>query len=156
MASLWVVSSSFLCIEAVGKCHIKLYLLKRTMTGPCGQWYEEVYYHPFLCLNCDGPFCSCKDFKLICVEKRVNQVKFQIHVLVYEMTKITNSIQSHKSYRKNKSENGCTRASEYIRGGIRCHGGVSIHCRSITPAVSPFSRLGKRYEPQSRSVSRTA
>jgi hypothetical protein len=59
-----------------------------------------------------------------------------------EMTKITNSIQSHKSNRKYKSENGRTRTSEYIRGGIRGHGGVSIPCRSITPAVSPFSRLG--------------
>jgi hypothetical protein len=64
-----------------------------------------------------------------------------------EKTKIRNSIQSHKSDRKYKSENGRTRTSEYIRGGIRCHGGVSIPCRSITPAVRPFSRLGKRYEP---------
>jgi hypothetical protein len=54
----------------------------------------------------------------------------------YEMIKITNSIRSHKSYRKCKSENGHARTSEYIRGGIRCHGGVSISCRSITPAVS--------------------
>jgi hypothetical protein len=45
-----------------------------------------------------------------------------------EMTKITNSYQSHKSYRKYKSENGRTRTSEYIRGGIRFHGGVSIPC----------------------------
>jgi hypothetical protein len=44
----------------------------------------------------------------------------------YEMTKITISNQSQKSYRKYKSENGRTRTSEYIRGGIRCHGGVSI------------------------------
>jgi hypothetical protein len=55
-----------------------------------------------------------------------------------------------------KSENGRARASEYIRGGIRCHGGVSIPCWSVTPVVSPFSRLGKRCEPHSRSVSRTA
>jgi hypothetical protein len=41
--------------------------------------------------------------------------------LYLEMTKITNSNQSHKSYRKYKSENGRTRTSEYIRGGIRCH-----------------------------------
>jgi hypothetical protein len=65
----------------------------------------------------------------------------------YEMIKITSSIQSHMSNRKYKSENGRTRTSEYIRGGIRYHGGVSIPCRSIKPAVSPFSRLGKRYEP---------
>jgi hypothetical protein len=57
-----------------------------------------------------------------------------------EMTKITNSIQSHKSYRKNKSENGRTWTSEYIRGGIRCLGGISIPCRPVTPAVSHFSR----------------
>jgi hypothetical protein len=47
---------------------------------------------------------------------------------ITEMTKITNSNQSHKSYRKFKSENGPTRISEYSRGGIRCHGGVSIPC----------------------------
>jgi hypothetical protein len=45
-----------------------------------------------------------------------------------EMTKITISNQSHKSKRKYKSENGRTRTSKYIRGGIRCHGGVSIPC----------------------------
>jgi hypothetical protein len=44
------------------------------------------------------------------------------------MTKITISNQSRKSKRKYKSENGSTRTSEYIRGGIRCHGGVSIPC----------------------------
>jgi hypothetical protein len=37
---------------------------------------------------------------------------------IHEMTKITISNQSHKSYRKYKSENGRTRTSEYIRGGI--------------------------------------
>jgi hypothetical protein len=67
--------------------------------------------------------------------------------VIHEMTKVMNRIQSHKSYRKYKSENGRRRTSEYTRGGIRCHGGVSTPCRSITPAVSPFSRLGKRYEP---------
>jgi hypothetical protein len=61
--------------------------------------------------------------------------------------KITNSNQFHKSYRKYKSDNGRTRTSEYIRRGIMCHGGVSMPCRSITPAVSPISRLDKRYEP---------
>jgi hypothetical protein len=64
---------------------------------------------------------------------------------IYEMTKITNSIQSHKSNRKYKSENGRTRTSEYIRGGIRFHGGVIIPCRSITPAVSPFDILCMRF-----------
>jgi hypothetical protein len=39
-----------------------------------------------------------------------------------KMTKITNSNQSRKSCRKHKSENGCTRTSKNIRGGIRCHG----------------------------------
>jgi hypothetical protein len=43
------------------------------------------------------------------------------------MTKITKNIQSHQSNRKYKSENGRSRTSKYIRGGIRCHGGVSIH-----------------------------
>jgi hypothetical protein len=73
-------------------------------------------------------------------------VTFYHHL--HEITKITNSIQSNKSYRKYmyKSENGRTRTAEYIRGGIRCHGGVSIPSRSITPAVSPFSRIGKQYE----------
>jgi hypothetical protein len=46
----------------------------------------------------------------------------------HEMTEIMISNQFHTSYRKCKSENGRTRTSEYIRGGIRCHGGVSIPC----------------------------
>jgi hypothetical protein len=54
-----------------------------------------------------------------------------------EMTKITISNQSHKSYRKYKSENGLKQASEYIRGGIRCHGGVSIPCRPVAPDMRP-------------------
>jgi hypothetical protein len=62
------------------------------------------------------------------------------------MTKITNSIQSYKSCRKYKSGNGHTRTSEYIRGGIRCHGGISIPCRPVTYAVNLVSRWGKRYE----------
>jgi hypothetical protein len=52
------------------------------------------------------------------------------------MSKITNSNQSQKSYRKYISENGRTRTSEYIRGGIRCHGGVSLQCWQVTPAVN--------------------
>jgi hypothetical protein len=75
-----------------------------------------------------------------------------------EMTKITSSNQSHKSYRKSKSENGRTRTSEYIRGGIRCYGGVNIPCRPVAPAVRPISNvkissqnhvslLGKRNNP---------
>jgi hypothetical protein len=51
-----------------------------------------------------------------------------------EMTKIRSSNQSHTSYRKYKSENGRIRTSEYIRRGIRCHGGVSIHFWPVTPA----------------------
>jgi hypothetical protein len=54
------------------------------------------------------------------------------------MTKITKTNQSHKSYRKYKSENGRTRTSEYIRGRIRCHGVVSIPCRPVAPAVRPI------------------
>jgi hypothetical protein len=65
----------------------------------------------------------------------------------HEMTKITNINQSHKSYRKYKSENGRTRTSEYIRGGLRCHGGVSIPCWPVTPVVSPIFKLDKRYDP---------
>jgi hypothetical protein len=61
--------------------------------------------------------------------------------------KITIRNRSHKSYRKYKSENGRTRTSEYIRGGIRCHGGVSIPCWPVTPAVSPISTFDKRYDP---------
>jgi hypothetical protein len=68
------------------------------------------------------------------------------------MTKITISNQSRKSKRKYKSENGRTLTSEYIRGGIRCHGGVSIPCRPVTPTVSPISTFDRRYHPQSRSV----
>jgi hypothetical protein len=58
-----------------------------------------------------------------------------------EMTKITISNQSRKSKRKYKSENGRTlwRTSEYIRGGIKCHGGVSIPCRPVASAVRPIS-----------------
>jgi hypothetical protein len=44
--------------------------------------------------------------------------------------KIMNSNQSHKSYRKYKSENGRTRTYEYIRGGIRCHGLIDCTSRS--------------------------
>jgi hypothetical protein len=65
----------------------------------------------------------------------------------HEMTKITNSNQVHKSYMKYNSENGCTQASEYIRGGIRCHGEGNSPCRLVTPAMSPISRLDKQYEP---------
>jgi hypothetical protein len=57
------------------------------------------------------------------------------------MAIITNNIQSHKSNRKYKLENGRTRTSEYIKGGIRCHGGVSIPYRSITPTVSPIFQM---------------
>ena len=64
----------------------------------------------------------------------------QMWIWLSEMTKITNSNLSHKSYRKYKSENGRTRTSEYIRGGIRCHGGVSIPCWPVAPAVSPVSK----------------
>jgi hypothetical protein len=49
-------------------------------------------------------------------------------ILLYELTKITISNQSYKSYRKYKSEKGHTRTSEYIRGEIRCNGGVSTPC----------------------------
>jgi hypothetical protein len=65
--------------------------------------------------------------------------KFRALMSLHEMTTITNSIQSHKSIRKNKSENGRKQTSEYIRGGIRCHGGVSIPCWSITPNVNIVS-----------------
>jgi hypothetical protein len=66
------------------------------------------------------------------------------NILKYEMTKITNSNQSHKPYKKFKSENGRIRTFESIRDGIRCHGGVRIPCRPVTPAVSPISRLGSQ------------
>jgi hypothetical protein len=64
---------------------------------------------------------------------------------IYEMTKITNSNQFHKSYRKYKSENGRILTSEYTRDGIRYHGGVRIPCWPVTPAVGPISKI-KRYE----------
>jgi hypothetical protein len=66
------------------------------------------------------------------------------NILKYEMTKITNSNQSHKPYRKFKSENGRIWTFEFIRGGIKCHGGVCIPCRPVTPTVSPISRLGSQ------------
>jgi hypothetical protein len=72
-----------------------------------------------------------------------NQIKGQ--------TKITNSNQSHKSHRKYKSENRRIRTSEYIRGGIRCHG-VGIPFLPVTPAVSPNTGSRKRYEPWWRPV----
>ena len=50
--------SSFLYIEAMGKCDYYLYHLKRIMAGACAQYYEEIFgthfYQTFLCLNCDG------------------------------------------------------------------------------------------------------
>jgi hypothetical protein len=70
--------------------------------------------------------------------------------MIYHMhkrTKITNSNQSHKSYKKYKLEDGRTRTSEYIRGGIRCHGGETIPCWPVTPTVSSISKLDERYEP---------
>jgi hypothetical protein len=91
--------------------------------------------------------------KHVLIVQKCNKQKIQCFVDEYElyftceMTKITNSIQSHKSKMKYKSENGRTRTSAYIRDEIKSHGGVSIPCRSITPAVSPFPRLGKRYDP---------
>jgi hypothetical protein len=55
-----------------------------------------------------------------------------VKTLFNEMKFIMNNnnlINLHKSCRKYKSENGRTRTSEYIKGGIRCLGGVSITCR---------------------------
>ena len=57
-----------------------------------------------------------------------NIVLVKIHYNNNEMKKMTNSNLSHYSYRKYKSENGRTWTSEYIRDGIRYHGGVSIPC----------------------------
>jgi hypothetical protein len=74
---------------------------------------------------------------------RIISLTYSFHDITFwllnEMTKITISNQSRKSKRKYKSENGSTRTSEYIRGGIRCHGGVSIPFWPVTPAVSPIS-----------------
>jgi hypothetical protein len=64
----------------------------------------------------------------------------------YKMTKIMNSIQSHKSYRKTNQRMGI-HGPLNIWGGIRCHGGVNIPCWPVTPAVSPISTLDKRYDP---------
>jgi hypothetical protein len=58
-----------------------------------------------------------------------------------EMTKIMISSQSHKSCRNYKSENGRTRISEYIRSGIRFHGGVSIPADRSHPLWALFPRL---------------
>jgi hypothetical protein len=91
------------------------------------------------------PFVSKLDISLWIVNKWHHR-KFDI-IFRYEMTKITISYQSHKSKRKYKSENGRTRTSKYIRGGIRCHGGVSIPCWLVTPTVSPISTFDRRYHP---------
>jgi hypothetical protein len=58
-----------------------------------------------------------------------------------EMTKITNSIQSHKSFRKNKSENGRTRTSEYINGEIGCHGGNKHPLSIVHTRREPFFQI---------------
>jgi hypothetical protein len=60
--------------------------------------------------------------------KAISSCQIMKYRFMDEMTKITNSNQSHKSYRKCNSENGRTLTSEYIGGGIRCHGGVSVLC----------------------------
>ena len=81
-----------------------------------------------------------------------------------EMKKITNSNLFHKSYRKYKSENGRTRTSEYIRGGIRCHGGVASPADRSHPPCAPYqtsksivkisvSKFSTRSNPLSKSVS---
>jgi hypothetical protein len=67
--------------------------------------------------------------------------------VILEMTKIMISNQSHKCYRKYDSENWRLRTYEYIRGGMRCHGGVSIPCQPVTPTVIPISTFDKRYNP---------
>jgi hypothetical protein len=90
-------------------------------------------------------------FKLTFSIKRTDTVKLS-NTPRHERTKITNSNQSHKSYGKYKSENGRTWTSEYIRGGIRCQGGVSIPCWPVIPALSPIFILDKLNEPQSISV----
>jgi hypothetical protein len=43
---------------------------------------------------------------------------------------------------KNKMECRSTLISEKSEGGIGCHGGVTILCRLVTPAVCPQSKLG--------------
>jgi hypothetical protein len=68
------------------------------------------------------------------------------------MTKIMISNQSHKSYKKYKSENGRTRTSEYI-SGIRCRGGVSIPCWPWTSAMALFPHVqcniqGQKLDPR--------
>jgi hypothetical protein len=38
-----IVCSSFLCIEAMGKCDDNLCHLKCIIAGACGQYYEEIF-----------------------------------------------------------------------------------------------------------------
>jgi tRNA splicing ligase len=71
---------------------------------------------------------SDAEIKLLQYKYRMPWMHCRQNGWVNEMTKITISNQSSKSKRKYKSENGRTRTSEYIRGGIRCHGRVSIPC----------------------------
>jgi hypothetical protein len=37
-------------------------------------------------------------------------------------------------------------------GLVKCHGGVSIPCRPVTPSVSNITKLGKLSNPMSKSV----
>jgi hypothetical protein len=92
----------------------------------CYHWLE---FRDYLIDN-DG-----KDYVVKCIFLRKNvywEDKINLSNILWtkwnERTKITNSNQSHESYRKYKSENGRTWTSEFIRSGIRCHGGVSIPC----------------------------
>jgi hypothetical protein len=62
------------------------------------------------------------------------------------MTKITISNQSFKSYRKYKLENGRTRTSEYIRGDIGCHGGVSNDFNVFSLLTYEYSRSDVDYQ----------
>jgi hypothetical protein len=67
---------------------------------------------------------------------------------IEERGNLIHNHQSHKSCRKNKSEN-----SVYTRGWIRCLRGVSIPCRQVTAAMIPISRSCKRNNSPSKSVS---
>jgi hypothetical protein len=45
----------------------------------------------------------------------------------------------------NTNQKGQTQTSGYTRGGVRYLGGVSVSCRQVTTAMSPFSGSDKRH-----------
>jgi hypothetical protein len=84
-----LLCSSFLCIEAMGKCDYNLHHLKCIMAGACGQYYEEIFgtyfYQTLLCFKLWwGPFCSSIDFYInMCrKESKSDKVSNTVYILL--------------------------------------------------------------------------